>query len=166
MTRVCNHDDLDEIELIINEAAVAYKGVIPDDCFHEPYMTRNQLLSELNAGIKFWGWGKSGSLLGVMGIQHVMDVSLIRHAYVRTEGQRCGIGGKLLAELIPIARGPLLVGTWANAHWAIRFYQMHGFTLMENIEKDYLLSRYWEISERQKTTSVVLKYQNSMPLIS
>jgi len=121
-------------------------------------MTGPALRSEMDAGVRFWGWEESGALIGVMGIQHVRDATLIRHAYVRTPYQGRGIGGALLASLAGQRTGPLLVGTWAAADWAIRFYERHGFRLVPPEEKDRLLSTYWNIPERQRETSVVLAY--------
>lgn len=156
MIRRCVDADLPAIETIVNEAAQAYRGVIPADCWHEPYMTASALNAEIDAGVDFWGWDESGALAGIMGIQHVRDVTLIRHAYVRTAYQGRGIGGALLTWLADQAKGPLLVGTWAAAEWAIRFYERHGFRLVSAGEKDRLLGTYWSISVRQKETSVVL----------
>ena len=156
MIRQCIEADLPAVEAVINEGAQAYRGVIPPDRWREPYMTASALRAEIDAGVDFWGWEESGTLAGVMGIQHVRDVTLIRHAYVRTAQQGRGIGGALLAFLTGQASGPLLVGTWAAAEWAIRFYQRHGFQLVPPAEKDRLLATYWHIPERQKETSVVL----------
>ena len=121
-------------------------------------MPRAELLSEIAAGVQFWGWEDSGSLIGVMGIQKVRDATLIRHAYVLSSHQRRGIGGALLAALVRQSSGQLLVGTWAAAEWAIRFYQRNGFCLVPTEEKDRLLSTYWKISQRQRETSVVLMH--------
>jgi len=158
MIRRCTEADIPVIDCIINEAASAYYNVIPADCWHEPYMSRRELLAEIAAGVNFWGWEDSGSLLGVMGIQNVRDATLIRHAYVRSSYQSRGIGGVLLKTLISDGGEKLLVGTWAAADWAIRFYQRHGFQLVSMEEKDRLLSQYWNISRRQQETSVVLAY--------
>jgi GNAT superfamily N-acetyltransferase len=158
----CTETDFSTIVTIINEAAVAYRGVIPADCWHEPYMSSVELMAEINAGIDFWGWYESDILLGVMGIQKVLDATLIRHAYVRQSSQGKGIGGALLTSLVNQNTGPLLVGTWAAASWAIRLYQRHGFSLVTPAEKDRLLSTYWSISVRQRETSVVLLY-NGLP---
>jgi len=158
MIRRCVDADFPAIEAIVNEAAEAYRGVIPADCWHEPYMTGSALNSEVEAGVSFWGWEQSGTLAGVMGIQHVRDVTLIRHAYVRTAHQGRGIGGALLRFFAEQATSPLLVGTWAAAEWAIRFYERHGFRLVSPAEKDRLLSTYWTIPSRQQETSVVLRY--------
>lgn len=141
---------------IINEAARAYKGVIPADRWDEPYMPREYLRHEINAGVQFWGYEEKGRLLGVMGIQDVQDVTLIRHAYVRTEEQNKGIGGKLIKHLKTLITMPALVGTWAAATWAVRFYERHGFKLITWEEKERLLRKYWSIPERQTETSVVL----------
>jgi GNAT superfamily N-acetyltransferase len=158
MIRPCSGAEVPSIETIINEAARAYQGVIPADCWHEPYMPRAELLGEIAAGVQFWGWDDSGALIGVMGIQKVCDATLIRHAYVRSGHQNRGIGSVLLAALVRQSNAQLLVGTWAAAEWAIRFYQRHGFRLVPTEEKDRLLSTYWKISQRQGETSVVLVY--------
>jgi GNAT superfamily N-acetyltransferase len=155
MIRRCTDEDVPAMDAIINEAAVAYRGVIPADCWHEPYMKRSELLSEIAAGVEFWGWDDD-ALVGVMGLQTVRDVTLIRHAYVRPSHQGRGVGGALLMKLGEQTSGPLLIGTWAAAHWAIRFYQNHGFRLVSSEEKDRLLSTYWNIPSRQRDTSVVL----------
>jgi GNAT superfamily N-acetyltransferase len=156
MIRRCSESDLPAIEAIVNEAAHAYRGAIPADCWHEPYMPSAALESEIAAGVEFWGWEDGGALIGVMGIQQVRGVTLIRHAYVRTAHQGQGIGGKLIEFLADRADRPLLVGTWAAASWAIRFYERHGFRLVTPAEKDTLLAAYWTISPRQIETSVVL----------
>lgn len=156
MIRRCTADDIPDIDAIINEAAAAYRGVIPADCWHEPYMRRAGLVADIDAGVEFWGWEDGGALAGVMGLQRVRDVTLIRHAYVRPSHQSRGVGGALLTELRNQTTGPLLVGTWAAAQWAIRFYERHGFRLVEREEKDRLLETYWNISARQRETSVVL----------
>jgi GNAT superfamily N-acetyltransferase len=156
MIRPCSAADEAAIDAIVNEAARAYRGVIPDDCWHEPYMTRSQLLAEIAAGVTFWGWEESDGLEGVMGLQQVRDATLIRHAYVRSERQGRGVGAALLTALVARAAGPVLVGTWAAATWAIRFYERHGFRLVSDAEKDRLLERYWTIPARQREVSVVL----------
>src|SRR5579871_3998453 len=156
MIRPCAKTDFPVIESIINEAAQAYRGVIPDDCWHEPYMPASELRSEISAGVDFSGWDESGTLVGVMGIQHLREVTLIRHAYVRTAQQGRGIGSALLNFLAAQSTRPLLVGTWAAAQWAIRLYERHGFRLVSPAEKDKLLTTYWNIPSRQKETSVVL----------
>jgi GNAT superfamily N-acetyltransferase len=156
MIRRCADADFPAIEAIINEAAEAYRGVIPADCWHEPYMTRSELLTEIAAGVTFWGWDESGALAGVMGLQQVGDATLIRHAYVLSNHQGRGIGGALLNMFADRTKGPLLVGTWAAAEWAIRFYERHGFRMVSTEEKDRLLETYWSIPSRQRETSVVL----------
>jgi N-acetylglutamate synthase-like GNAT family acetyltransferase len=160
MIRKLSSSDFDSILKIINDAAQAYKGVIPNDLWKEPYMSSEELKREINAGIVFYGLVENDTLLGVMGIQPVKDVTLIRHAYVLTKYQRKGIGGKLLKYLIGLAKtSEILVGTWANATWAIRFYEKHGFKLVSSKEKDELLRTYWNIPERQIETSVVLRFR-------
>ena len=156
MIRRCDERDFELIWSIINDGALAYKSVIPADCWTEPYMSRDELRAEMADGVAFWGYEENDALMGVMGVQPVEDVTLIRHAYIRTESQKRGIGGRLLAHLRTLARGPVLIGTWADAAWAIRFYEKHGFHLVTSMQKDRLLSRYWNIPERQAETSVVL----------
>jgi N-acetylglutamate synthase-like GNAT family acetyltransferase len=156
MIRRCTQADIPAIDAIINEAADAYRGVIPADCWHEPYMSRTALEAEIAAGVNFWGWEESGALVGVMGLQKVRDAMIVRHAYVRTAHQGRGIGGTLLTELASQVAGQLLVGTWAAAEWAIRLYERHGFRLVSTEEKDRLLATYWSIPSRQRETSVVL----------
>jgi len=156
MIRRCHEEDFEAIYEIVNDAATAYRGVIPADCWTEPYMPREELRDEIAAGIDFWGYEEDGSLAGVMGIQNVRDVTLIRHAYVRTASQRRGIGVALLESLNARTDRPVLIGTWADAAWAIRFYEKHGFTLVSPEEKDRLLRAYWTVSDRQIETSVVL----------
>ncbi|MBU8848327.1 MAG: GNAT family N-acetyltransferase [Desulfobacterales bacterium] len=141
---------------IINDAARAYKGVIPEDCWNEPYMSFEELMSEVEDGVVFWGLERDGQLLGVMGIQDKDDVMLIRHSYVRTQAQKTEIGTKLLLHLESMAEKPILIGTWAAALWAISFYEKNGYTLVSEEEKNFLLSNYWSIAERQIETSVVL----------
>ena len=156
MIRSCTSADLPVMDSIINEAAAKYRGVIPADCWHEPYMSRRELEAEIAAGVRFSGWEEAGVLTGVMGVQTVRDATLIRHAYVRTSQQGRGIGGALLKSLTNEVQGKLLIGTWADAAWAIRFYQGHGFQLMPAEEKNRLLGIYWRIPDRQRDTSVVL----------
>jgi len=156
MIRKCKKKDFEEIYAIINDSAVAYKGVIPCDRWKEPYMPKEELHHEIDDGVVFYGYEKDGKLVGVMGIQYVQDVTLIRHSYVRTANRGQGIGGKLLARLRRLTNRPLLIGTWADAIWAIRFYEKHGFRLVTKEEKDRLLKKYWSIPERQIETSVVL----------
>jgi len=145
---------------IINDAAEAYHGVIPEDCWHVPYMSKDELSHEIDQGVVFWGYEEEGQLIGIMGIQDVKDVTLIRHAYVRTAKQNQGIGGKLLSELCQKLIRPTLVGTWADAVWAIRFYEKHGFRRVTPQEKTQLLKTYWSIPDRQIDTSVVLADQS------
>jgi GNAT superfamily N-acetyltransferase len=154
--RPCTPSDIPEIDAIINDAARAYRDAIPADRWHDPYMPRAVLEAEIDAGVEFWGWSDASGLVGVMGIQEVRDATLIRHAYVRSRQQRGGIGGALMKALVPRAKGRLLVGTWAAAHWAIAFYQRHGFRLVSAEEKDRLLDTYWTIPVRQREASVVL----------
>ena len=154
--RSCHDDEREAILAIVNAAAEAYRGVIPADRWHEPYMPRDELDAEIAAGVAFWGYEDDGALLGVMGIQPVRDVVLIRHAYVAPASQGRGIGGALLEHLLASARGPLLVGTWAAAEWAIRFYRRHGFEPVDASRTADLLREYWTIPERQIESSVVL----------
>lgn len=141
---------------IINDGARAYKGVIPEDRWHEPYMSRSELQKQLDEEVVFWAYSSGNSLAGVMGIQHVKDITLIRHAYVRNEFQCRGIGSKLLTELREKDEQPFLIGTWAAASWAIQFYQKYGFKLVPSNEIPTLLTKYWSLPERQVETSVVL----------
>jgi len=148
--------DFEQAHAIINEAAEAYRGVIPADRWHEPYMSREELHREIDAGVRFSVLEQDGGLAGVMGVQQVRDATLIRHAYVRKLAQRQGAGGALMRHILGQCEGPVMVGTWAAAAWAIRFYERHGFRLASPQEKDRLLSTYWSIPERQRETSVVL----------
>jgi GNAT superfamily N-acetyltransferase len=154
--RLCRDDERPAILAIVNAAAEAYRGVIPADRWHEPYMPAAELDGEIAAGVTFWGYEGAGVLVGVMGIQPVDDVTLIRHAYVAPGRQRGGVGGALLDHLVATATTPLLVGTWAAAGWAIRFYERHGFALVSLEHKTALLRQYWSIPDRQVETSVVL----------
>jgi N-acetylglutamate synthase-like GNAT family acetyltransferase len=156
MITSCRPDDFDSVFRVINDAARVYKGAIPADCWHEPYMSRENLEKEINRGVVFYSSAENGNLAGVMGIQDVQDVTLIRHAYVLTEFQRTGIGGRLLACLVKQTSRPVLMGTWKAATWAISFYQKHGFTLVDEETKNKLLKKYWTIPDRQIETSVVL----------
>ena len=156
MIRRTAEADFDIIWEIVNDGAQAYKGIIPADRWHEPYMTREELRSEIGASVEFWGYEEQDLLLGVMGIQQVRDVTLIRHAYTRTAAQKRGIGSQLLAHLRASAGCPVLIGTWAEALWAIRFYEKHDFGQVAWEEKERLLRIYWSIPERQVETSVVL----------
>jgi N-acetylglutamate synthase-like GNAT family acetyltransferase len=156
MIRSCDDRDFELIWSIINDGAQAYKGVIPADRWTEPYMSRKELRQEIDDGVMFWGYEEAGSLSGVMGLQMVQDVTLIRHAYVRTSSQKQGIGSRLLTYLLKKAERPVLIGTWADASWAIRFYKKYGFQLVDQQEKERLLRKYWTVPERQIETSVVL----------
>jgi GNAT superfamily N-acetyltransferase len=160
MIRPCRADERDAIVAIVNAAAEAYRGVIPADRWHEPYMSRAELDAEIAAGVVFWGHEAGGDLTGVMGIQRVRDVELIRHAYVAPAWQGRGVGGTLLEHLA--AGRPMLVGTWAAAEWAIRFYERHGFVRVAPARVPELLRAYWDIPERQVETSVVLRRASSV----
>ena len=157
----CGEDDFQAVWSIINDGAQAYRGVIPEDCWpghgwSGPYMSREELRREIEDGVEFWGFDDSDLLVAVMGLQELKDVTLIRHAYVSTDWQNRGIGAQLLAHLLKLAKSPVLVGTWADATWAIRFYEKRGFELVGADEKNRLLKEYWTIPERQVETSVVL----------
>jgi GNAT superfamily N-acetyltransferase len=154
--RPCRDDERGAILTIVNAAAEAYRGVIPADRWREPYMPAEELDAEIAAGVAFWGYERDGELLGVMGIQRVRDVDLIRHAYVAPESQRLGVGGALLAHLERSATRRILVGTWAAAQWAIDFYRRRGFEQVSTEAKNRLLHAYWSIPDRQVETSVVL----------
>jgi len=154
--RICTQDDLTAICAIINDAAQAYKGVIPVDRWHEPYMPREELKHEIERGVAFWGVEADGELAGVMGIQDRGEVDLIRHAYVRTRSRREGMGSELLRHLERLTAKPILIGTWADALWAIRFYEKHCYRVLGRPETEALLEKYWTIPERQIATSVVL----------
>jgi GNAT superfamily N-acetyltransferase len=156
--RRCRDDERPQILALVNAAAEAYRGVIPVDRWHEPYMPADELDAEIAAGVVFWGHEVEGELAGVMGIQEVRDVDLIRHAYVAPALQSRGIGGALLEHIARSATRPLLVGTWATAEWAIRFYRRHGFAPVGPERTAELLRAYWSIPERQIETSVVLAY--------
>jgi GNAT superfamily N-acetyltransferase len=156
MIRPCAELDFSDVLEIINDAAQAYRGIIPADRWHEPYMSAAELAQQLQSGVVFWASEENSALSGVMGIQHVRDVTLIRHAYVRTALRGCGVGTSLLTHLRTLTARPILIGTWAAAIWAIRFYEKHGFAQVTGAEKDRLLRTYWAIPERQIETSVVL----------
>lgn len=156
MIRRCKESDFEMILEIINDAAQAYKGVIPVDCWHEPYMSWEELRHEIEDGVCFWGFEEGGTLIGVMGIQDKGEVALIRHAYVRSDKRNQGIGTCLLHFLESTTEKPILVGTWANASWAIAFYEKNGYRLLLEEEKNRLLRKYWTIPERQIVNSVVL----------
>ena len=153
---LCRDDERAAILAIINAAAEAYRGVIPADRWHDPYMAQDELEREIASGVTFWGHDEEGALIGVMGLQRVRDVDLIRHAYVLPGKQKRGIGGELIAHLRGLSARRMLVGTWAAAHWAISFYQRHGFALVSPAQKTVLLKAYWDIPDRQIETSVVL----------
>ncbi|HYU52020.1 MAG TPA: GNAT family N-acetyltransferase [Gemmatimonadaceae bacterium] len=148
--------DFSVILAIINDAASVYRGVIPDDRWHEPYMSADELKRELAEGVVFWVAEENGNLSGVMGIQDRRDVALVRHAYVVPGAQRSGVGTRLLRHVEGLVDKPILIGTWAAASWAIEFYRRNGFSIVTNDEKDRLLRTYWSIPERQIETSVVL----------
>jgi len=154
--RPCTAADLPALFAIVNDAAHAYEGVIPADCWREPYMPLEELEREIRDGIVFWGYESGGELAGVMGIQDRGEVTLIRHAYVKTSQRRNGIGEKLLRRLEDMTAKPILIGTWSAATWAIRFYEKNGYRLLSRPEIERLLRKYWSISERQIETSVVL----------
>jgi N-acetylglutamate synthase-like GNAT family acetyltransferase len=156
MIRRCRDSDFGLIWAIINDGAQVYKGIIPSDRWTDPYMPVEKLRHEIEDGVVFWGLEEAGTLTGVMGLQQVQDVTLIRHAYVRTGNQKRGIGGRLLSHLQGLTSGPVLVGTWTDAAWAIRFYEKYGFHLVDQLEKERLLRKYWSVPERQIETSVVL----------
>jgi GNAT superfamily N-acetyltransferase len=155
--RRCRDDERGAILAIVNAAAEAYRGVIPADRWHEPYMPAGELDDEIAAGVEFWGYeADGGALVGVMGIQRLHEVDLIRHAYVVPGGQRRGVGGALLEHLAGSTTRRMLVGTWTAADWAIRFYRRHGFEVLSPERSAELLRAYWTIPERQIETSVVL----------
>jgi GNAT superfamily N-acetyltransferase len=156
MIRLCLATEFSTVLEIINDAAIAYKGVIPADRWHEPYMSESELLEQIRQGVVFWCFVERDSILGVMGIQDRVEVTLIRHAYVRTDARNKGIGGRLLKHLIASSTKPVLIGTWADATWAITFYLKHGFGLLSKSETLAVLPKYWNIPERQIETSVVL----------
>jgi N-acetylglutamate synthase-like GNAT family acetyltransferase len=154
--RRCTDSDFHAILEIINDAASVYKGVIPPDRWHDPYMSDEQLCLEIDAGVRFWGLDNDSGLAGVMGIQDKGEVTLLRHAYVRTPLRNTGIGTRLLKHLEPLSDKPILIGTWAAATWAVQFYRKNGYRQVSLEEKNRLLRRYWSIPERQVETSVVL----------
>jgi N-acetylglutamate synthase-like GNAT family acetyltransferase len=156
MIAKCEPTDFTQIYEIINDGASAYRGIIPPDRWHEPYMTADELKKQIAEAVEFWKYTEGNTIVGVMGIQFKEDVTLIRHAYVRTTKRNTGVGSKLLKHLYEIAITPVLIGTWADATWAIAFYQKHGFRLLPQAEKNILLRKYWTIPARQAETSVVL----------
>ncbi len=155
--RLCRPDEQERIFEIINSAAEAYRGAIPADRWHEPYMPMEELEQEIAAGVTFWGFYEDEKLVGVMGFEAVKDVDLIRHAYVMPGNQGKGIGTQLLAHLESTTARPVLIGTWKDAVWAIRFYQHHGYELVPEDQRELLLRKYWRISDAQVQVSVVLR---------
>jgi N-acetylglutamate synthase-like GNAT family acetyltransferase len=164
MIRQCTQEDFTAILEIINDAAQAYKGVIPEDRWHEPYMPQEQLHQEIDSGVCFWGLEEDGWLTGVMGMQDKDDVTLIRHAYVRTNLRNCGTGSLLLKYLEAMTQKQILIGTWSDAVWAVTFYEKNGYRLVSPEEKNRLLKKYWNIPDRQIATSVVLAGAKSIEL--
>ena len=162
LIRKCKQSEIEIIYEIINDGAQAYKGIIPADRWHEPYMSLEELEHEIGDGVLFWGLEADRELVGVMGIQDKGDVNLIRHSYVRTRARKQGIGTQLLRHLESIDGKPILIGTWAGASWAIAFYQKNGYRVVTEAEKNRLLRKYWNITERQVETSVVLANQRWM----
>ena len=156
MIRKGTDEDFDEIWSVINDAASAYRGVIPADRWHEPYMTKEELRAQISEGVRFTCYLDGNEIIGVMGIQDKNEVNLVRHAYVKTKQRGTGIGRCLLEELIRDSQKPILIGTWKAAHWAISFYEKHGFSVVDEEEKNRLLRKYWAIPDRQVETSVVL----------
>jgi GNAT superfamily N-acetyltransferase len=164
--RPCGAADLPALFSIINDAAQAYRGIIPEDRWHEPYMPLEELKQEIRDGVVFWGCQSGGELVGVMGIQDRGEVTLIRHAYVQTAQRRQGIGERLLRHLEEMTAKPILIGTWSAASWAIRFYEKNGYRSLSRPDTERLLRRYWSIPERQIETSVVLadaRWQEAPP---
>ena len=157
MIRRCGAADFAAMLEIINEAAQVYKGVIPEDRWHEPYMPAGELEAEIAAGVEFWGEEQAERLIGIAGLQMVQDVALIRHAYIHPRAQRGGTGTRLIKHVLAPTRRPTLVGTWAASHWAIDFYRRLDFVLVPDEEKSRLLKKYWSIPDRQIETSVVLQ---------
>lgn len=156
MIRLCGVNDMETIYDIINDAAQAYKGIIPKDRYKEPYMTLDELNEEIHDGVLFWGYEIDNEIVGVMGLQEKDEVSLIRHAYVRTDQRSKGIGGHLLSFLISYTKKTILIGTWESAFWAIGFYEKHGFEVVSKESKENLLRQYWHVPYEQIQTSVVL----------
>ena len=159
MIRPSANKDLEGICAVINDGAQAYRGVIPADRWTDPYMPIDELRREIESGVMFYVFEDRGEIHGVMGMQTVRDVTLVRHAYVSTRNQKRGIGGRLLTRLRELTEAPVLIGTWANATWAIQFYERHGFRMVGDQMKEHLLRTYWAIPDRQVETSVVLADQ-------
>ena len=150
--------DSSKILYVINDAAVRYKGIIPDNCWHEPYMSEQELVDEFTDGVRMFGYNRNNKLIGVIGIQEIKDVILIRHAYTLTSYQGKGIGSALLKYLLKRNQNSrLLVGTWRKARWAIRFYEKFDFILHAKKQATQLLKKYWKISLKQIKNSVVLE---------
>jgi N-acetylglutamate synthase-like GNAT family acetyltransferase len=156
LIRASEATEFETMRAIINDAAQAYRGVIPADRWHDPYMSAEDLAREIEQGVVFWVAEQDGRLVGVMGIQDKQDVALVRHAYVVPSTQRSGVGSKLLRHVEGLTGKSILIGTWAAASWAIAFYQRHGFAVVSSADKDRLLRRYWSIPPRQVESSVVL----------
>jgi len=161
MIKKCSEPDFNRIYEIINESSRIYKGVIPEDRWKEPYMPEEELKHEIASQVVFYGYQKNKQLIGIMGIQDVEDVTLIRHAYIDPDYQRLGIGKDLLSHLIKLTAKPILIGTWKHADWAIRFYEKNGFRVTDADTKEKLLKKYWSIPGRQVETSVVLVQDTS-----
>lgn len=159
MIRRCSEADFNAVYETVNDAALAYKGIIPPDRWKEPYMPFEELSAEIEDGVVFWVLEDKGRILGVMGVQDKGDVTLIRHAYVRTQAQKTGVGTKLLRHLEDMTEKPVLIGTWKDASWAVSFYEKNGYIKVSDKEKNRLLRKYWSIPERQVETSVVLANQ-------
>ena len=158
MITECAKNDISKILHVINDAAIKYKGIIPDDCWHNPYMSKKELLNEFSSGVRMFGFKENDKLIGVMGIQQLNNVTLIRHAYTLNNYQGKGIGKSLLQYLFKINEDTcLLVGTWRDATWAIKFYEKYGFTLHNEKQTIYLLKKYWKIPSKQIINSVVLE---------
>ena len=158
MITECTKKNISNILYVINDASLKYKGIIPNDCWHEPYMTKQKLISEFANGVRMFGYNKDNTLVGVMGIQELKDVTLIRHAYILTQYQGLGIGKSLLQHLFKIKTSScLLVGTWRDATWAIQFYEKFGFVLHTKKQTAQLLKKYWSLPSKQIENSVVLK---------
>lgn len=156
MIRLCSELDKKAILSVINDAAIAYKGFIPPECFQEPYMSIKELMDEINDGVQFWCYEEQGTLQGVMGIQDRGEVVLFRHAYVRTNKRRTGIGTQLLRTLESLTDKPVMIGTWQRATWAISFYEKNGYRVLSREETDFVLRKYWNLPELQIITSVAL----------
>jgi N-acetylglutamate synthase-like GNAT family acetyltransferase len=162
LIRQSRQADLPRIFAVVNDAATRYRGVIPDDRWHDPYMSQDELAREIADGVVFWVADEDGQVLGVMGIQDKGAVALVRHAYVATTAQRRGVGTKLLRHVQGLTDKPVLIGTWAAASWAIDFYRRNGFSVVPEAEKERLLRTYWSIPERQVEVSVVLADQRGL----